>query len=285
MSSNPGAFTNPYGRFLAILWIVPMFYLPGANYFIEKVGSKWNWYWWDVFYYYYGHIILIISVLVLGKIVDINWKGMFGNEPDATELLPALKLTFIIFLFSIAAAYALFVPLSYITPVFVQWWYIDAPQIIYSDGSVYPILANILSFLSLVVIAPIIEEVVFRGMLLHRWSYKWSLRTAIIASSLLFGIIHTDPIGAFVFGIGMCIIYLRTQSLFIPIICHSVNNLVVWFVEAGYKYTEGPDYKYSMEALRNEWYIGIICGVFVVIWVGIFLRNTRGLREWKLPVV
>jgi membrane protease YdiL (CAAX protease family) len=279
------AFSNPYGRFLVAAWIVPMFYLPGADYIFETIGSEWNWYWRDVFYYYYGHIILVIAVLVLGRIVGIYWKGMFGNGPDVSELFPSLKLTFFIFLFSIAAAYALFVPLSYVAPDFVQWWYIDAPQIIYSDEGVYPILANILSLLSLVVIAPILEEVVFRGMLLHRWSYKWNLKIAIIFSSLLFGIIHTDPIGAFVFGVGMCIIYLRTQSLYIPILCHSVNNLVVWIIEAGYIYVEGPDYKYTLEALRNDWYIGIVCGVIVTIWAVMFLQKPKGLREWKLPAI
>ncbi len=262
-----------------------MAYLPGANYFLESVGYEWPWYWRDLFYYYYGHATLIIATIIIGAIVGIRWKAMLGNDPDVPDLVPSLKLTFLIFLFSIAAAYALFVPLSYVAPEFVQWWYIDAPEIIYLDVGVYPILANVLSLISLVVIAPIIEEVVFRGMLLPRWSNKWSLRSGIIASSFLFGIIHTDPIGAFVFGVGMCILYLRTQSLYIPILCHAANNLVVWVIEVGYKYVKGPEYKYTMDELRNEWYIGFVCGVLVIAWVVKYLREPKDLKEWKLPVV
>ena len=196
-----------------------------------------------------------------------------------------MKLTWFLFLFSAAAAYALFIPLSYAHPEFVQWWVIDAPPVILSDSEGYPFLANVLNFVSLVAVAPILEEIVFRGFLLHRWSHKWNLRTAIIVSSLLFAIVHTDPIGAFAFGVGMCILYLRTQSLYVPILCHAANNLIVWILEALYKYIEGPEYKYTLDAFRNEWYIGLIAGAIVIIWAVLFLRNPKELRAWKLPVV
>lgn len=266
-------------------WIVPLFYLPGASYIAHALSSEWTWYWWDVFTIYYGHAIFFIAILVIARIVGVKWDRLFGEDPTVAEVIPALKLTCFIFLFSAAAAYALFIPLSYVSPAFVQWWYLDALGVILSDSGGYPILANVLNFLSLVVIAPVLEEVVFRGLLLHRWAYKWNLKTAIIVSSLLFGVMHADPIGAFVFGVGMCILYLRSQSLYIPILCHSLNNLAVWILEAGYKYAEGPESEYTLDAFRSEWYIGLICGAVVIIWAAFFLRNTKQLRAWKLPAI
>ena len=283
LQSNP--FDKIKGRYIVLLWLSPLIYSPLLGLFLNSVGSEWPWYWWDIFGYYTFHLVFFIGLLIIGSYAGLDWKSLFGKHAKVNEIVPALKLTVFIFLFSWAAAYALFLPLSYIEPEFVDWWYISTFEIIYSDGYSYPMIVNALSFISLVIIAPIIEEVAFRGMLLHRWSQKWGLMKAIVFSSLLFGIIHPDPIGAFVFSIGMCIIYLRTQSLFVSILCHAANNLLVWLIELGYKVVNGPSYTYTLEVFRDEWYLGLLSGVLVIIWITVFFRSPQGLREWKLPSV
>ena len=65
----------------------------------------------------------------------------------------------------------------------------------------------------------------------HRWANKWGVKRAIIFSSLLFGVLHVEgtlegTLGAFVFGVVMAILYLRTRTLLIPIACHMLNNAV-----------------------------------------------------------
>ncbi len=227
----------------------------------------------------------MIAVLILAAYGKLSWASLFGRKKVLGEIVPGLKLTLFIFLFSIATAYLLFFPLSYVAPKFVEWWYIYAVEVIYSDDNTYPIAANVLGFISLVFIAPIIEEIAFRGMLLHRWAQKWGLIKAIIMSSLLFGIVHPDPIGAIAFGIGMCILYLRTQSLLVPIICHAANNLGVWLIEAGYSFFEGPSYAYTLEVFQKEWYIGLVCGILAIVWGFYYFRKPTNLREWRLPVV
>ena len=289
MVTNLTLHNNPFdkikGRYIVFLWFLPILYSPVLGIFLSTVGSEWPWYWWDIFDYYTFHLVFIVGLLIVGNYAGLDWKSLFGNRAKVDELVPALKLTLFIFLFSMAAAYALFLPLSYIEPNFVEWWYISTFEIIYTDGYSYPVIVNALSFISLVIIAPIIEEVAFRGMLLHRWSQKWGLMKAMLFSSLVFGIIHPDPVGAFVFGIGMCIIYLRTQSLYVPILCHAANNLLAWLIELGYKIVNGPSYTYTLEEFRSEWYLGLLSGVLVIIWIVVFFRRPQELREWKLPNV
>ena len=66
----------------------------------------------------------------------------------------------------------------------------------------------------IVVLGPVFEEVLFRGVLLHRWAVKWNLTVALWASSLLFGINHGESfIGGTVFGLVMAILYIETGSL------------------------------------------------------------------------
>lgn len=79
--------------------------------------------------------------------------------------------------------------------------------------------------LNTIILAPIIEELIFRGVMLHRWSLKWGLREAIFVSSILFGLLHLmSAIDAFLFGLVMCTLYLRTQSILVPIVFHILNN-------------------------------------------------------------
>lgn len=78
--------------------------------------------------------------------------------------------------------------------------------------------------LTLVILAPIVEEFVFRGVFLTRFAAKTSMWGGILISSLLFGVLHLDFIGAFLFGIIASLLYLRTGNLLLPILFHMLNN-------------------------------------------------------------
>jgi uncharacterized protein len=75
-------------------------------------------------------------------------------------------------------------------------------------------------------LVPVTEEIFFRGILLHRCAEKWGWRPAIIILALIFGLLHMAHLGLFVFALLMTLFYLETRSLWVPILCHALNNLV-----------------------------------------------------------
>lgn len=89
------------------------------------------------------------------------------------------------------------------------------------------------SFLGAVVVAvigaPLIEEIVFRGIVfrsLRRVSPPW---VAILASSVLFGLYHMNTVQivyATLMGLVAGIIYEKSNNLLFPILIHVANNLV-----------------------------------------------------------
>jgi len=86
----------------------------------------------------------------------------------------------------------------------------------------------------LLVMAPVLEEIVFRGYFLHRFAAKWNTRTAIWVSSILFALLHFDIVGSLVFGLVASCLYLRTRSLALPMIMHAMHNSVpAFFMVAG----------------------------------------------------
>ena len=80
-------------------------------------------------------------------------------------------------------------------------------------------------------LAPIGEELLFRGLILRGLQERWRLRTgsAIVISSLLFALIHVSPLALlplFCIGTAFAIVRVRTGSLWIPIGMHAANNAV-----------------------------------------------------------
>lgn len=77
---------------------------------------------------------------------------------------------------------------------------------------------------TIAILAPVVEEFMFRGVLLQRLIGKTSMWGGILISSLLFGILHLDVVGAFLFGVVASLLYLRTNNLLVPILLHVINN-------------------------------------------------------------
>ena len=87
---------------------------------------------------------------------------------------------------------------------------------------------NVFGILSVCIVAPIFEEIFFRGAIEGYLLRKWrNPRWAILVSALIFGLIHMNPaqmLFAFLFGIILGELYYRTGSLLPSIILHFINN-------------------------------------------------------------
>ena len=91
---------------------------------------------------------------------------------------------------------------------------------------------NVGTFFSICILAPIVEELFFRGVveriLLKLKTSPW---VGIIASAMLFTMIHEFPyqaIGAFIGGVIYGWVYYKTKSIYLTFIMHAVNNTIVF---------------------------------------------------------
>lgn len=81
-----------------------------------------------------------------------------------------------------------------------------------------------------VIIAPIVEEIFFRGIVLQGLLNRYSDGVSIVLSSLIFGVVHLNIVQmlpAFVIGLMLGYVYVRTRrSLSTVILIHLFNNLI-----------------------------------------------------------
>lgn len=83
------------------------------------------------------------------------------------------------------------------------------------------------AFLSIVIAAPIFEELVFRGIVLEGFLKQYSVRKSILWSAFFFGLFHLNPwqfVTAMVLGIFIGWVYHRTRSLLPCMAIHAFAN-------------------------------------------------------------
>lgn len=80
---------------------------------------------------------------------------------------------------------------------------------------------------SAVIIAPIVEEIFFRGFIYNILKKHSSILVAALASGLFFGAVHISLVQCIiltVFGIVQCFLYEHTRSILFPILLHLTFN-------------------------------------------------------------
>lgn len=86
----------------------------------------------------------------------------------------------------------------------------------------------LLMFLSVGLMAPFIEEVMFRGIIFDELESKMSLKLTVLIQGLLFGVYHLNiaqGLYASIMGLVLGLILIWTGSIWAPILIHLGNNL------------------------------------------------------------
>ena len=85
-----------------------------------------------------------------------------------------------------------------------------------------------LALFTTIIVAPVVEEYVFRKQLLDRCG-RYGEKTAMVFSALAFGLFHMNFYQFFyAFGVGLILayVYLRTHSLRYPVLIHMIINFL-----------------------------------------------------------
>ncbi len=80
---------------------------------------------------------------------------------------------------------------------------------------------------AIVIVAPIAEEIFFRGVVYNAWRREHGRTRALIGSSVLFALIHVSLVALvpiFLLGLGLAWLYERTSSLLACVVMHATVN-------------------------------------------------------------
>lgn len=136
------------------------------------------------------------------------------------------------------------------------------------------------TFVTLVVAAPLFEEVIFRGIILESTRLRYGVVAAWLVSSLIFGLVHMNPavvVNASVMGLVLGFIYIASGSLWSVIILHAFNNATSYLLLLGGHMNKGLTDVIHSQSLYAVVYICALAVSAVSGWM--VWRTIRRLRE------
>jgi len=173
--------------------------------------------------------IIIIYLLIkrIRKKEEFNLKVQY--KPNIKEYLYALLfLGAHLFIFSNTLGILM-------EKIEVSEWVVEA----FDEMLIDPVIA----FISICVIAPVFEEIVYRGIILEQLSKRYGSPKSIMISGLIFGLIHANihqGVNAFFIGLILGFIYIKTNSLLLCMFWHFSNNFLAFLASM-----------YASEAVSN----------------------------------
>ncbi|MCB2354890.1 CPBP family intramembrane glutamic endopeptidase [Clostridium estertheticum] len=119
-------------------------------------------------------------------------------------------------------------------------------------------VSPIILIISVIIVAPIYEEIIFRGILLKGMSKKTNSAVAIVVSALLFAVVHMNipqGINAFLLGLVLGFIYLNKKSIYLSIFAHFINNVLALSLSSFFS-SIGGEYAIEIHCILS--FVGII---------------------------
>lgn len=220
----------------------------------------------------------------LGYVIQFSLVIIFGlfqrkiRSPKGTRLLKfgLAKLDFVIILWGTIMVLATGVVIEPLLNLFPET-YLDRLGNIMAAG-------GWMMFTS-IVIAPIMEEILFRGILQDALMRKYGVFVGILIASAVFGIVHLIPqqvVNAFMIGIVLGYIYYRTGALLPVILIHCINNAISYFTWM----LNGETLLSTREQMGNDTLYftvyGIACVLFVIGFVSIAIRISKEEKRRQL---
>lgn len=144
----------------------------------------------------------------------------------------------------------------------------------YNDAASGIDTGSFIGVLSVALVAPVVEELIFRGLIMTRLSRVMPGWLAVVLAAAVFGACHGHPVWAgyaFVLGTLYGFVALRAGSILPSILGHLVFNAI------GQVFTFMPESEDGMEIL-------IALGILLVVGIAAPIVNRKGIASLVKPI-
>ncbi len=240
----------------------------------------------SVAYVTYG--LLFLAALSASRNAGISVRELFGDvSRDLTLWRNLVLLVPVMFCFAAMTLWATAYAASWVAPDFAAYLFREQRdpgplKDLGKSGSFFLIIF-------VVIFGPIVEEIVFRGLVLGRWAAKKGLWRGVIGSSFVFAFLHPPFwIGAMVVGVFLSMLYVSTRSLYVPIVFHGLYNGLVTIATIGAERLPDTGKTTSLMQFRQQW-IGetvllLLSGAIVAVAIRRHWTRVREQRREQLRV-
>ena len=187
---------------------------------------------YDVFSFLLDLISSILVILIIKEADKLIYKeNIFDKFHNQLGTIKNVILTILIVSISLGLT-NITEPISNLIPVpefFKEYW----KEVLTKPESN---IKMVFAIISVVILAPLVEEILFRGFIYKTLRTKYNISFSIFISFILFYLLHLDPqmlIMLSVVSISLCLSYEYSKSLTLPFLIHSGINfsslLLNWY--------------------------------------------------------
>lgn len=165
--------------------------------------------------------LAMVWLVIKKKKLKLGWLGL-SDWPKAKNMILVLPAAGVYIIAAVAA--------FTITEILLPSVNLDQQQVIGFEGANGG-LEITMAFLALVILTPIAEEVLMRGIIFRNLNRYFSFGVAAIVSAVVFGFLHGQFnvfIDTFVLGLVLAWLVNKTDSLWPAIGLHSLKNLIAF---------------------------------------------------------
>lgn len=175
----------------------------------------------------------LIAIFVVIPYVKTTWKEISKHIWTPTSIA-VIFLSVVMYLLMLPFAEFL---TSFIQTTGSKWLEDFYSEIMYAFEKM--LHYKVAGFITVCILAPVFEEILFRGIVLRGLLQNGtSPIIAIILSSFLFGLAHLNPwqfLGAGFLGAIFGYVYYRTKSLWLVMFLHALNNMISFVMMTKYE--------------------------------------------------
>lgn len=187
--------------------------------FTELVTNK-N---YEFLFYIAGNTLALYGLLSIARqVFGFSWKAIGLRFPRAKAYVWIIPSFFAYFLITIT--------LMLLVKQFIQGFDAEQAQDVGFKGSQqWPEL--LAAFVGLVVLTPLFEETLLRGVLFRGLRQKLPFTVSALITSLLFGLAHMQwnvGVDTFALGLVLCFLVEKTDSIVPAILLHALKNSIAF---------------------------------------------------------
>jgi membrane protease YdiL (CAAX protease family) len=220
------------------------------------------------------YALLLVLCAILMRDARVAWNDILGRRPNLAIGRQAALFAMLLLAFSYGENFLEVYVAAQSSPAFAYgFWNFHETH--------YVLELSTTSFLTLVVaqfvVAPLVEELVFRGLLQRAWAENYGLKKSVVFVALLFTLLHFSRhyfISTFVFSIVLSMLYLRFRSIWVSVGVHAIFNALAFVMEFKFGFHwERP--KGHLSSI-GFWLPELAMLMIALPFLGIFIR-----RNWR----
>ncbi|MBM7540984.1 CPBP family intramembrane glutamic endopeptidase [Amphibacillus cookii] len=218
----------------------------------EKRVPRWAQFIGFIFAYLGLSIGLTMVIIMIASVIDMLLGTESANQLSMTQYVSIIDAVAFVFALLIFSSIRLFIRDAFLWSYLKQWQtylylvitfalvylsqylIIDVWQLEQAGSQIDLFGLNqidlgglnlILLVIAFVIIAPILEEILFRAVIFGFLRVKFGLVIAIVVSSVIFGLLHPGHVlSASIMGMAISLLYVKSNTLLSAIIFHMIWN-------------------------------------------------------------